>query len=94
MFGCLWSKSDLLDFDLGLGFPGFAIFFRFFVKEFPIIQYPTYRWIGVWGDLYQIQIGFLGCSESFIDGYNTFVFTVRVNETDLFNADFIVYPKV
>ncbi len=91
---CFRSQSDLFDLNLGLRFPGFAFLLCFFVEELPVIEHPAYGRIGVWGDLYKIQIGFLGRFKGLIDWNHTYVFTIRVDETNLFGANFFIYPKV
>lgn len=91
---CLRSKPDFFYLNLGLRFPGFAIFLCFFIEEFAVIEHPAYGRVGVRGDLYEIQIGLLCQSEGFIDGYDAFVFSVRVDEANLSGANLFIYPKV
>jgi len=55
MITCLWTQTDLFDFNLGLRLSGFTFLLLFFVKELAVVDDLTYGWVGIRGDLDQVQ---------------------------------------
>lgn len=57
---CLRAKPNFFnDYLGGFGFH-YLLPFLLFVKKLFVIDYLTYWWIGVWGNLHQIQFQFFG----------------------------------
>ena len=83
-------EADLFDFDLGLRFAGVAFLLGLLVEEFPEIHDPAYGWVGIGGYLYQVQVGFIGQADGFLDGNHAHVLIIGADQTDIFYSNSLV----
>ena len=90
---CFWTQADFLDFDLCLGFPGFAFLLCFFVDELAKVHDTTNRGGGTGGDLYKIHLGITGNLQGLTNRHDTDIATIWPDQANFRDADALIYTK-
>ena len=89
----LRAQADFLDFDLGLRLFGFAFFLGAFINELAIVYHAADGGSGVWRYFDKIQLGVACNLESLAERHDTDVAAIWSNQTDLRDADALIYSK-
>jgi hypothetical protein len=77
-----------------LSLTSFSLFFLAFVNVFAYVHHPANWRIGVGSHFYQIESGFLGIQQGFLDRYNALVGTVSPDQAYLWGSDLCVTTKI
>jgi hypothetical protein len=75
----LGSKLNFFYFDLSLCPARITFFFRFLVYKFAKIHHPANRRVRIWGNLHQVEVGFMSYTQGILNGYDADVFAVWTN---------------
>lgn len=67
---------------------------RLLVFELAVVKHSADGGSAVRVDLHQVEAALSGDAQGFLSGNDPVVLVVRPNETDLFGADPLVYPKL
>lgn len=85
------TQTDFLYLDNLLIFLSFLFPFRLLETILSVVHYFTDRRSGVGRDVNEIKISCIGCLKRLCNWKYTKLRTVRINNTDLFEIDILVY---
>ena len=89
----LRTQADFLDLDLGLGFLCLTILLCPLIDELSKVHHSADRRGGVGRNLDKIQLGVACNLQGLLDGNNTDVAAVWPDQSDLWDADALIYSK-
>src|SRR5690554_389710 len=86
------TEFNFLDLDLLLVFLLLFRVLSFLVEELTIIHQTTNWWLRIWANFHQINTSSFRCLKSFLNTYDTNLFSFDANQSYLFDANFFIYP--
>src|SRR5438876_2671436 len=90
----LWPHLDLFDFDPGLLLPGLLLPDVALVLELPVIHDATHRRLGLWRNLDEVEVEFLGARQGILQRDDADLLAVGTDQPDLGSADALVDARV